>query len=338
MGAENLSQAERESLRGGTEAIPSAPAEAAAPAPAKPSPSRRSNVSHADGKRGAHVPSDLLQALDELHQRFARTAAVALSAAVRAPVELKFAGTEQLIYCELYDRLENPTCCNLLSAPPLAERVVLDVGLSILFPMIDRLLGGGQESEPPPRRPLTDIELRLAARVTSLLLAELRRAWEGVLPLDLQTVRVESSPRLVQAMPAAEPAVLVCFELAIGQERGLVHLCIPQAAIARIGGKLAGLASAASDRHEPTRIAGRRAGDATSRAVVDVAVHVAETRISTSDLLGLCPGDIITTEKNATSPLVVTVEGVPTFRARAGMHAGHKAVAIVERIEPGHPA
>ena len=40
----------------------------------------------------------------------------------------------------------------------------------LLYPIIDRLLGGGSEPTPPIRRPLTEIELRLVSRITDLFL------------------------------------------------------------------------------------------------------------------------------------------------------------------------
>ena len=46
---------------------------------------------------------------------------------------------------------------------------MLDIELAILFPMIDRLLGGAGEDEPPSRA-LTEIELALAARIVRVFL------------------------------------------------------------------------------------------------------------------------------------------------------------------------
>mgnify|MGYP000470570170 CR=1 FL=1 len=40
------------------------------------------------------------------------------------------------------------------------------------------------EPEPPAGRPLTEIELRLAARITNLFTDALKQAWEHVLPVE----------------------------------------------------------------------------------------------------------------------------------------------------------
>ncbi len=63
--------------------------------------------------------------------------------------------------------------------------------------------------------------------------------------------------------------------------------------------------------------------------MVEVVVDLAETNISTSDLIGLRVGDIIATEKDVERPLVVSIEGRPKFHAQAGAFKGRKAIQVV---------
>ena len=87
-------------------------------------------------------------------------------ALLRSMVEVKLTSVDQLTYSEFVFSLENPTCFNLLKAEPLEGNLILDINPSILYPIIDRLLGGGREAGPLARRPLTEIELRLVSRIT----------------------------------------------------------------------------------------------------------------------------------------------------------------------------
>ena len=59
-------------------------------------------------------------------------------------------------------------------------------------------------------------------------------------------------------------------------------------------------------------------------AVVELVIELAETEISTKDLIGLRVGDIITTEKDIHAPLSVSVQGTPKFKARPGALKGRK--------------
>ena len=93
-----------------------------------------------------------MRALQTMHEGFGRNFGAALSALLRTIVEVKLTSVDQLTYSEFVFSLENPTCFNLLKAEPLEGQLILDINLSILYPIIDRLLGGGSEAgagDPP---------------------------------------------------------------------------------------------------------------------------------------------------------------------------------------------
>ena len=210
--------------------------------------------------------------------------------------------------------------------------MILDINPSILYPIIDRLLGGGKESGPLARRPLTEIELRLVSRITSLFLVQLKRAWSNVLELNLAVERVESNAQLVQIVPPNEVVVLISFELTLGDVRGMMNLCIPFNAIERFSSKLTANSWVGYSRGtatEQTRDAIRRQLQA---AHVEMVVTLAETRITTADLIGLRVGDIITTDKDVHSPLEVAVQGISKFLASPGRLKGHKAIQVQNHL------
>jgi len=341
MSGDVLSQAEVESLlgamsTGGAEAA----SEAADPAPAadaQPSgfalPRPREKVGPYDFKRPERVGKEQMRALQTLHEGFGRNFAAGLSAMLRSMAEVKLTSVDQLTYSEFVFSLENPTCFNLLRADPLEGNLILDINPSILYPIIDRLLGGGREAGSLARRPLTEIELRLVSRITGLFLGELRHAWENVLDLDLEVIRVESNPQLVQIVPPNEVVVLISFELTISEVRGMVNLCIPYNSIERISSKLSANSWVAYGRREASPESVQQIGQTLRSSLVKIEVGLASTRITTAELIGLRAGDVITTDKDVNTPLVVTVEGIPKFHARPGAFKGHKAICIDATIE-----
>src|SRR5438552_9981425 len=133
----------------------------------------RDKISPYDFKRPERVGKEQMRSLQTLHEGFGRNFGAALSTLLRTIVEVKLTSVDQLTYSEFIFSLENPTCFNLLRAPPLEGHLILDIGPAILYPIIDRLLGGGKESGTIARRPLTEIELRLMSRITQLFLNEL---------------------------------------------------------------------------------------------------------------------------------------------------------------------
>ncbi len=117
--------------------------------------------------------------------------------------------------------------------------MILDINPAIIFPFVDRLLGGGREQRPNiPNRPLTDIEIRLVSRITELVLRGLENAWSNMCHLGLKVRQVESNPQLIQIVPPNEVIVLISFEISMGELRGMMNLCIPFNTIEPLAGKL----------------------------------------------------------------------------------------------------
>jgi flagellar motor switch protein FliM len=344
MADEVLSQAELETLLSSLESglAPKARPSASHPLPAphaprltasQPSARPRQRSMAPDASQARDFDREPMAAIRALHEGFGRNFSVALSALLRSVVEVKLAAVEQLTYGEFIARLQNPTCASVVRAAQLNASWVVDIQLSVLYAIIDRLLGGGREPGLVARRPLTDIELRLASRVTKLFLQELKKSWQPVLPIDLSLDRVESNPRLVLSVASREAVVLVSFESIVGDVRGTMTLCMPAGSIEPIINKCA----AGTVRVRDGRIT---SGDATQprfdkgpHATLNLVVQLADTKIAAQDALNLRVGDIIATEKDIQGPVSVCVQGVEAFRARPGAIQGHKAVCIEEIVQ-----
>jgi flagellar motor switch protein FliM len=292
----------------------------------------REKISPYDFKRPERVGKEQMRSLQTMHEAFGRNFGASLSALLRTIVELKLTSVDQLTYSEFVFSLENPTCFNLINAAPLEGQLILDINLSLLFPIIDRLLGGGNDQSAPVRRPLTEIELRLVSRITDLFCSEMKHAWENVLELNLSIDRVESNPQLVQIVPPNEVVVLISFEISLGDARGMMNLCIPFNSIERISNRLSANSWVSYGKKSATTENIQRISSQLGDAVVEVVVDLAETNISTSDLIGLRVGDIIATEKDIARPLVVSIEGQPKFHAQPGAFKGRKAIQVMGLI------
>jgi flagellar motor switch protein FliM len=325
MSGEVLSQAEVENLLNSIDPETEESGRANSPVAARP----REKISVYDFKRPERVGKEQMRALQTMHEGFGRNFGAALSALLRTIVEAKLTSVDQLTYSEFVFSLENPTCFNLVNAEPLEGQLILDINPSILFPIIDRLLGGSTTSTPPARRPLTEIELRLVARITDLFLKEMQHAWENVVKLQLSVERVESNPQLVQIIPANEVVVLISFELIVGETRGMINLCIPFNSIERISNNLTSNSWVSYSKRPPTADTIRNLSHRLAEAPVEVVVELAQTSITTSDLIGLRVGDIIATEMDVHQPLLVSVEGRPKFQASPGQYKGRKAIEVI---------
>jgi flagellar motor switch protein FliM len=278
------------------------------------------NRSTADHSR---QPSDLSPSgrrwLYALEKKLAAELGPALSTPLQIAVDVQPAGIERLSYGKFIAGLAAPTCFNVLKAAPWNECFLLDVDLSILYPMIDRLLGGCCDDEPAPRRPLSEIELPLAARLVRAMLEPFRSVWRDVAGLEIETLRVDNNPRLSRTLPSDERMVSLGFQLAIGGRSGMLRFGLPCRAVERFQAEQekADATAATEDAAE-------------SETLVEIDVTVATTSLMAGELADLRVGDILVTETAAENPLVVSVAGRPKFLAAPGVHRGRKAVRITE--------
>lgn len=292
-----------------------------------------SQISVYDFKRPERVSKEQMRAFQGLHEGFSREFGAALSGMLRTIVEVKLISVDQLTYSEFVFSLENPTCFNLLKADALDGHLILDLNPSIIFPIVDRLLGGGRApTQSAPRRPLTEIELRLVARITDKVIEGLRTAWSNVCDLQLKVTQVESNPQLVQIVPPNEVIVLISFEITMGEMRGIMNLCIPFNTIEPLAGKLSSNTWSTYTQKQRDRRQMLNLETGVAQAGVDLVVVLAETKLTAGEVLNLEVGDVIVTEKDRHAPLEVSVEGRPKFEASPGVLKGHKAIRVGKAI------
>ncbi|MHC4415403.1 MAG: flagellar motor switch protein FliM [Planctomycetota bacterium] len=287
-----------------------------------------------DFKRPERISKDQMLALRTLHEAFARNFSAWLSGFLRAIVEVRVANADQLTYAEFIASLPNPTSFNLIDAPPLEGQLCLEMSPLIIYPIIDRLLGGSNDDVFIPQRPLTVIETRLIQRILNRGMTTLGEAWESVSQIKFSLDEMESNPHIVQIVPPNEVVVVIGFELKLGSRAGTMSLCIPFTVIEPLMEDIAAQSWSQAGRHRGDDQWSKLVANRLADAPVEVTALLAESTITVSDLRHLEVGDVIMTEKAANSPVTIYVESVPKFLADIGRHRGNRAVTIRRPIRP----
>ena len=295
------------------------------------------DVASYDFKRPERVSKDQMRALHSIHEAFARNFGASLSAFLRTIVETRVATTEQLTYSEFIHSLPSPTCFSLLSADPLNGNLCLEISPLIIYPIVDRLLGGANTDMFIPQRPLTSIEQRLANRIIKRALQNLAEAWAELVEIKFDVTDTESNPHLVQIVAPNEIVVVVGFEIKMGARAGTMSLCIPFNVIEPVIGKLATQSWLAYSRRDTDQDQMRRVAKRLTRAVVGVRAYLGETTITVGDLLALAVGDIIKLDKLVNKDLIVQVEGRNKFAGRVGQLRGNRAIQITRESDASEP-
>ena len=290
-----------------------------------------------DFKRPERVSKDQMRALEAIHETFARNFGASLSGFLRTIVEVRVATIEQLTYSEFIHSLPNPTCFNLLSANPLEGQLCLEISPLIVYPIIDRLLGGSNAELFIPQRPLTTIELRLVKRITDRALSTLTEVWSNLVQVTFDLAETESNPHLVQIVAPNEVVVVIGLELKIGTRAGTMTLCIPFNVIEPVMSKLATQSWLAYQRKATNVQQRAKLVSQLRTADVDVKAFLGQTNITVHDLLNLQVGDIIATNKPAHAELILQIKDRNKFAGRLYQFKGARALRITRLAESDEP-
>lgn len=289
-----------------------------------------------DFKRPERVSKDQIRALASVHEVFARNFGATLSGILRTIVEVRVVGVEQLTYNEFIHSLPNPTCFVVMEAPPLEGQMCLEISPLIVYPIIDRLLGGHDSGLFVPQRPLTTIEWRLVSRIVERALEHLSEVWHNLVECQFEITESESNPQLVHIVAPTEVVVFITFEIKLGQIAGTMSLCIPFNTIESVLSHLATQSwfykpKPATEAHK------QRLMRNVVRSEVGMTAFLGQTTIKLSQLRNLQPGDLIPLEKLTSAELILRVADRNKFAGRPGQFRGRRAICVTRNASIDEP-
>jgi flagellar motor switch protein FliM len=273
------------------------------------------------------------QALEQLHQQCAQNIAQALSARLRASVEATCASVERVSGAAFLEKLPEPGCLALLGRA--GGTALLQMDLSLVFPILDRILGGtGQDAA--ETRELTEIEQQLFEPVGHSIGQALQQAWQPVLKLDTAWGGGLLQSDAAALLPPADNLLVATFQVRVQELQGNLVLAFPSTVASALLRRLAPQESAlpASAPRDRSRLQEQLLG---SR--LEAELLLPRSTVSIRQLCGLQPGDVVVLKVRANELLPVHVAGREMFLAspvRCGSQRGaqvQQALSIVPKKE-----
>jgi len=297
-----------------------------------------------DFRRPDKLSKDHLRSLQMLHENFVGYFVSSLAGYLRAQVEVELVSVEQVPYDE-YIKTVSSSLLNILNVDALAGQAIFEVDFGIFFSMLDRLLGGKGASGKIVRD-LTDIEKVLASNIVELALADLKIAWETVLPLDFVVASMENSPQFVQIVPGNDTVVLVLFEVRMGEFKGAMSLCIPYLLIKPILNRLSAQRWFVSDRKKNSETHGHLLAQRLNTTAVPCIARLGVASLTVADLaclevgqivpMRVCPAEEVSgpAPKGRLGTVDLLVGNQVKFRGRTGLRGRSLAVQIEQVVSP----
>jgi len=287
-----------------------------------------------DFKRPNRVSKEQLRSIRAIHDKMVRNLASDISSLMRSIVEIHLHSVDQMTYGEFLMSLPSPTSFNVFSLKPLDGKGVIELNPSIVFPMIDRLLGGpGLPFE--NTREFTDIELNLLDQILRAITQNMKEAWAPIMEMYPIIEAKESSPNVVQIVAQNEIVVMIVMEIVIGQTSGMMNICYPVITIESLLPKLASrdlMLSETSSRKSRNKELKALLGG----AKIDLEAVLGYAYLNMHEILNLEVGDIIKLDRPADDTVVVKVDGREKFIADFGIRRFRRAIKIKEILKTEH--
>jgi flagellar motor switch protein FliM len=184
-----------------------------------------------DFRRPDRIPKSQVRAIHLLHDTFVRNLVASLSAYLRSYLTVDLVSVEQLSYSEFLEGLPSPTCMVSLGLRPYDGNGVLELNPSLVFPILEMLLGGTGKSSANIQRDITEIEQKLLDGLFRIILHDLREAWKGVTAVEFTIEAMETEPQLLHLLAPNEAVVSIGVEVRIGETVGMMNIAMPSIVI-----------------------------------------------------------------------------------------------------------
>ena len=267
--------------------------------------------------------------MEVINERFARNIRIGIFNLIRKSPEVSIGGIKVQKFSAFLREIVVPTNFNVMTVKPLRGSGLIVCDPNIVFAVIDSLFGGiGKYHARIEGRDFSPTEQRVIFRLVETIVAEYKKAWTGIYPVELEYQRSEMQPQFANIATPSEIVVSTNFTLEIGETTGSVHFCIPYSTLEPIRDVLYGTIQ--GDSGEPDRRWVNLLKQQIQSAEVDLVAELAHAGATVEQLLSFKPGDFI--ELDLDPMIQAKVDGVPVFDCHYGTSNKHYSIKIDKMI------
>lgn len=280
-----------------------------------------------DFRRPDRIAKSQLRAIHLLHDNFVRNLVSSLSAYLRSYLIVNLVSVEQLSYAEFLECLPSPTCIVSLGLRPYDGNAVLELNSSLIFPILEMLLGGNGKASTAIQREITEIEQNLLDGLFRIILRDLKEAWKGVTTIDFTIESLETEPQFLQILAPSEAVVAIAVEIRIGESIGMMNIAMPSIIIKMMRQKFDQQWSVR--KTESTDTEQIRILDLVRSSQVGINVSLDGPTLLLEDLMKLEDGDVLSFDYPVEKPLDLNINGKLKFRGQIAA-IGRKLGFLIE--------
>ncbi|MBL3520343.1 flagellar motor switch protein FliM [Aliarcobacter lanthieri] len=294
---------------------------------------KEKNYSIYDFKKPNRVTLDQLKALTTMHDKMLREFTNDLSSMLRKVVDVKLTSIEQMTYGEFILSIPQVTSLSTLSMKPLDGKIVIECNPTISHKVIADLLGSGAVNTMDNLdRELTEIEIKVLEHFYKMFIKILYKTWSDVSSLNFRIESSDTNANAIQIVSDHDIVLLVVFEITIDEDSGFLSICYPISYIEPLLNKIVDKIFSEGKNKKLSRKQDIKTLISGSRMKIEPIM--AETEMTTLEILNLKEGDVIVFNKNATSnDAIVYVNKKEKFSAACGISNNRKAIELKSNLD-----
>jgi flagellar motor switch protein FliM len=295
--------------------------------------SKEKNYSIYDFKKPNRISSEQFKAFSAMHDKMLRDFITDLSAMLRKIVDVKLYSIEQMTYGEFILSIPQITSLNTLSIKPMEGRIVIECNPGISHKIIAELLGSGAvNTSDNLDRELTEIEIEIFDHFYTMFIKNIYKAWDDISTLNFKIESRETNANAIQIISDHEIVLLVVLEITIDEESGFLSICYPISYIEPLLNKIVEKIFSEGKNRKSSRK--KDITTLISGAKMKVEAIMAETELTTEEILNLKVDDIIVFNKNATSSSnKIYINKKEKFLTLSGLSNNRKAIQIQSNLD-----
>lgn len=272
-----------------------------------------------------HVVRHKMPTLEMINENFARALRNNLFNLLRRNAEVNVTGTKIGKFSEYKHSLYMPTSLNLFKLRPLRGTAILAMDANLVFRMVDNFFGGTGREVKIESREFTPTEQRVVQMVLNQAYVDIVDAWKSVYKVELEPLRSEANPEVVNILSPSELIMISVFSVAFdGGGGGEIQLALPYKMIEPIR-ELLELGQRV-DADEVDESWGESMRQDIMDARVEFGCRMFEQSITLRDVVDLEAGDVIPVDMPET--VILKANGIPMFNTRIGVSNGNLALKI----------
>lgn len=290
---------------------------------------KRKRVLPYNFRRPDRLSKEQVRSLYLLHDLVAHSVSTSLPLFLRTIAEVNLISVEQQAYSEYLRGLPDPTTVFTIAASSLSGVYAIEIGASIAFPIIDRLLGGNGDGL-SEKRAATDLELKILEGFVAIINENYKSAWKPIVPIEPEIVGRETRPQMLQIIAPNEVVATIAYQVQIGDAKGAMSLCLPVVMLESVIDKFNQSSYLPAKSTEPD--ATRAILETISSVRFRVTSDLESIPAAVVDLINLSVGDVLRTNHRIEQPLKISVGNSVKFKGKIASLEGRMVAQIVEKI------